>query len=57
MGESPHYAPPEGGATRGTPDYCVIMAWNFAEPIMANHKRFTEQGGKWILPVPEPRII
>lgn len=38
-------------------DYCVILAWNFAEPIMRNHQRFTEQGGRFILPVPEPRIV
>lgn len=56
-GKGPHYAPPTGGATRGTPDYCVIMAWNFAEPIMKAHARFAETGGKWIVPVPEPRVI
>ncbi len=39
------------------PEYCLILAWNFAEPIMANHKRFTEQGGKFIIPVPEPKIV
>lgn len=39
------------------PDYALILAWNFAEPIMKNHARFTEQGGHFIIPVPEPRII
>jgi len=39
------------------PDYCLILAWNFAEPIMQNHQRFTEAGGKWIIPVPEPKIV
>jgi SAM-dependent methyltransferase len=39
------------------PEYCLILAWNFAEPIMKTHSRFTAQGGRFIIPVPEPRVI
>ncbi len=39
------------------PDYCLILAWNFAEPIREQHRRFTEQGGRFIVPVPEPRVV
>jgi len=39
------------------PNYCLIMAWNFSEPIMKNHQRFVESGGKFITPVPIPKII
>ncbi len=39
------------------PDFCLILAWNFAEPIMKNNGFFAEQGGQWILPVPEPRVV
>lgn len=39
------------------PDYCLILAWNFAAAIMETHRRFTESGGRFIVPVPEPRIV
>lgn len=38
-------------------DYVLILAWNFAESIMANNKEFVRKGGKFIVPVPEPVII
>lgn len=50
-------APLEAGAMGDTPDYCVIMAWNFADQIMKTHERFAHEGGKWIVPVPEPRVV
>ena len=39
------------------PDYVLILAWNFAEPIMEIHKKYLENGGHFILPLPEPKII
>jgi len=39
------------------PDFLVILAWNFAEPIMQKHARYRAEGGRFILPLPEPRIV
>ncbi|MDP3997982.1 MAG: class I SAM-dependent methyltransferase [Candidatus Andersenbacteria bacterium] len=38
-------------------DYCLILAWNFAAPIMAAHADFVKKGGRFIIPIPEPRVI
>ncbi|MBL11157.1 MAG: SAM-dependent methyltransferase [Acidiferrobacteraceae bacterium] len=39
------------------PDYIVILAWNFAESIMQQHKKYLELGGSFILPMPEPVVV
>jgi len=39
------------------PDYAVVFAYNYLEEIMRKEVTFTERGGKWIVPLPEPRIL
>ena len=39
------------------PDYVVILAWNFSGPIIKNHRKFSEGGGKFIVPLPTIEII
>jgi hypothetical protein len=38
------------------PDYVVILAWNFAGPIMAKHQKFREGGGQFIVPLPAVEV-
>jgi len=40
-----------------TPDYGLLLSWNLANEIMKNLDDFKKQGGKFIIPMPYPRII
>ncbi|MEU4711951.1 class I SAM-dependent methyltransferase [Nocardia salmonicida] len=39
------------------PDYAVLFAWNHAEEIMAKERAFRDAGGKWIVYVPEVKVV
>jgi SAM-dependent methyltransferase len=39
------------------PDYYLVTSWNFFDEFRRKETAFLERGGKFILPVPRPRIV
>jgi len=38
------------------PDYAILLSWNMAAPIIRNYRKMGYKG-KFIIPVPEPKVI
>jgi len=39
------------------PDYIFLFAWRFSEIIIKKHKKYLQNGGKFIIPLPELKVI
>lgn len=48
---------PDEWLLQDQPDFAVLLAWNFAGEIMENLKAYTDAGGRFIVPLPSPRIF
>jgi SAM-dependent methyltransferase len=38
-------------------DCVVVLAWGYVEPIRKRHQRFVDQGGRFLVPLPEVRVL
>jgi len=52
----PIYAP-DKIENKGENDIFLLLAWNYEDAILEKEKLFRSKGGKFLIPIPNPRIV
>ena len=39
------------------PDYYLVLPWHFLDEFLEREQAFLERGGRFIVPLPEVRIV